>query len=333
MAEKAGTTTADEQLAFICEQAKRVSFYQAVLTLERIFADAPAVGEEGPAGGERVRLRPSVSMSCPPADLESIRPLKDHGYQITTTFLGLYGADSPLPYYYPEHIAQIAEEESGERVRAFLDIFHHRLLSLLYRSWKKSRPVSTSAVSADPLYDRVLALVGWSGKHRLGGKRRPRLAEARLQVLQARTASGLAAMIELRLGYPCRVDQLQHRWVTIPEQQRTRLGQQGSVLGTDFVLGRRLVDCNKIRIRFSVPDFATYERLLPSGPDRGDVEHVIERYLKEPIDYDLEVTLPSEQVRPWRLGVEGALGHHCWIGRPRPTAVCRWSCQSMAGAA
>lgn len=332
MAEEAGTKTADEQIAFICEQATRVSFYQAVRTLERIFADAPAVGEEGPAGAERVRIRPSVSLSCPPADLESIQPLKDHGYQITTYFLGLYGSDSPLPYYYPEHIAQISEEESGERVRAFLDIFHHRLLSLLYRSWRKSRPVSTSASRADPLYDRVLALVGWSEKHGLGGRRRPRLAEARLQVLQARTAAGLAAMIELRLGYSCRVDQLQHRWVTIPEDQRTRLGQQGSILGADFVLGRRLVDCNKIRIRFSVPDFATYERLLPAGPDRGDLEHVLERYLKEPIDYDLEVTLPSAEVRPWRLGVEGALGHHCWVGRPRLKAVCRWSCQATGAA-
>jgi len=327
MAQATRTELSSELIAFLQREGPRGAFYQAVALLERLFQDAPALGEDGPASRERIRLRPSVSLAFPASDVESVCPTEQR-VQITATFLGLYGADSPLPYAYSEHLAQISDERSGERVRAFLDIFHHRLYSLLYRAWRKARPVATSAEAAHPLYQRVLSALGYTSELGVETSRRPRLAEARMLVLRPRTAVGLEAFLRYRLGYPCRVAQLEERWVTLPPAELSRLGAGNCSLGSSLMIGRRLSDRSKLRLGIAATDYGRFEGLMPEGRDRRALDETVAAYLRQPIDYDVEVTLPTAQVPPWRLDARGALGRNCWLGSPRPHGVHRWSCRT-----
>jgi type VI secretion system protein ImpH len=317
----------------LLEQGARLSFFQALLLFERL--GGVPLGAEGPAHRERIRVRPSVSLAFPPSDVESVEQLDDERVQVTATFLGLYGVDSPLPNIYSEHIAQNVDEPGGARVRDFLDVFHHRLYSLLFRVWKKSRPVSRPLVSdsagrgVDPLYDRLLALIGYSSQLGLGGRRRPRLSEVRMRVLRPRTAVGLEALLRHRLGYRCDVEQLEPRSVMIPANQLTRLGQRGCELGASLVVGRRVTDCNKIALHVEAASFAMFEDLTPEGADREQLDDAVRGYLKDPMAYDIEVKLASEHVPPWPLGERGTLGRSVWLGVPRPHATWRWRCRPL----
>jgi type VI secretion system protein ImpH len=323
-----GAAVSADQLKYLLEHAPEVSFYRAVLFLERLWRESVPIGHEGPAASERVRLRPSVSMSFPPSDLESAEPIpQSDKVQITTTFLGLYGADSPLPTTYPERIAQIAMETRGERVRAFLDIFHHRILSLVYRSWRKYRPVSISPASIDPILDRALSVIGFSSKLGLGGSV-PRLSEVRLLALRSRSAAGLEFLVRKRLGYLADLVQIIPRTVAIPKQQRSRLGQRGSVLGESLVAGAKVADRNKVRVAVHAKDFDTYLCLLPGERDWHRIEGAFKDYLRAPIDHDFEVKLDPEDVPAWELGsrkVPARLGLTAWLGRPREVVVRRWN--------
>src|SRR6185295_15956114 len=51
---------------------------------------------------------------------------------ITSTFMGLSGAVSPLPTYMVEEVAH--DDDDTPVLRNFLDIFHHRFISLIYRA-------------------------------------------------------------------------------------------------------------------------------------------------------------------------------------------------------
>jgi len=322
MATTTGKTPAAELLEQLCRDGRSASFFQALMLLERIFPDAPPIGHEGPASNERIRVRPSFELSCPTSDVESIE-LKGQRVQLTATFLGLYGVDSPLPSSYSEHIGQIAEDPGGARVRGFLDLFHHRLYSLLYRTWRKSRPVSDPD-RIDPLHDRVLSPIGYSAALGLGGGARPRLAEARVQVLRARTLVGLEALLLHRLGYACPVQQLEPRRVGIPVDQRSRLGRVNAELGSSLVAGAQIVDRGKICVEVLAGSFSMYERLLPEGHDRRKLDSTVAGYLRDPLDYDVEIKLPAEEVPPWRLGQRGTMARSLWLGTPRPHAVTRW---------
>src|SRR5262249_14763693 len=118
------------------------ALFQAIRILERL-GGGPRLGREGPASAETVRLRPAASLAFAPSDVAALGPAEppSHAralpvrFRLTTRFLGLYGVTSPLPTYYAESIAQADPDQ--HRVRDFLDLFHHRLLSLLFRAWTR----------------------------------------------------------------------------------------------------------------------------------------------------------------------------------------------------
>jgi type VI secretion system protein ImpH len=307
-------------LEFLLKEPWRASFYAALLAVERLFKSAPPIGSEGPAGKERVRLRPSVSLAFPAADLEQIEEIpKDERLRITTTFLGLYGVDSPLPTAYPERLARMYYDARGIRVRAFLDIFHHRILSMLYRAWKKYRPVSHVATSPDdPIYRRLLSLVGYESQLGLGGSIMPSLWEARLLILRPPTAVGLEAALRRKAGYRIDVEQMIQRWVAIPPDQRSRLGAANCELGSTLVAGARVLDCNRVRLHINARDFEMFLRLLPEGPDRRRIEETARRYLRDPVEFDTRVVIPTKCIIPLSLGDrKSRVGLCTWLGRPR----------------
>lgn len=332
MAETTGNQTA-ERLKELLESSRGFSFYQAVQWVHLLWPEAPRVGQEGPVDEERVRLRPSPSLSFPSTDLEGAEVIHDgKRVRLTATFFGLYGADTPLPYAYAEHLAQIATERAGERVRAFLDIFHHRMLSLLFRAWEKYRPRARASGGMDPLYARVLSFIGYSHEQGLGGPSMPPLAEVRLQVLRHRSAVGLRFLLERRLGYDVEVDQMVLRDVPIPEDQRSRMGVGNCELGTSLVVGRTIKDRNKIRVRILARDFAMYRRLLPGAEDFRQIEEVLRRYLRSPVDHDVEVKLPPENIPEFRLGSEDVqLGQSTFLGNSEDGFCRRWSPSYAAG--
>ena len=114
--------------ATLAPRARRFSFFQLVRLLERGARPATRVGHEGPAAGEALRFRPDTSLAFPASDVTDLSVIEGAGttrarFRLTTTFLGLYGATSPLPSFYGEDI--LRADEDNDRVRAFLDIFHH----------------------------------------------------------------------------------------------------------------------------------------------------------------------------------------------------------------
>jgi len=329
MAETDRTRAADALLSYLVDNARRVAFFQALLMLERVYPESVPVGHEGPASQERLRLKASPAMSCPPADLKQISDSKDSGrVEVTATFLGLFGADTPLPPTFAEHIAGIALEPSGERVRDFLDVFHHRMYSLLFRGWKKSRPVGTGKTDLSPVYDRLLSATGYSGKLGLGGPTMPRLAESRLKVLRARTASGLEEFLRLRMGVPCTVRQLLPRMAVIPTDQRSQLGQRNCRLGADLIAGTRIGDRNKICLQLRADDRGHWANLAPKGRARQELGRAVNDYLNEPVDRDVEVSMGASHVSAPQLGSRNAaIGRDSWLGRPRPEARWRWRSQ------
>lgn len=92
---------------------------------------------------------------------------------VRTTFMGLYGVDAAMPSHYLDDIAQ--REEGHEAVEAFLDQFHHRFVTLLYRTWKKYRYTETFRYGgADTHSQNLLCLAGfgWGNKPARAGERR-----------------------------------------------------------------------------------------------------------------------------------------------------------------
>lgn len=310
------------------------SFFQLVLQLQRGADPRSArVGELGPAAAEAIRFRGTPSLGFPASDITGLELVDTrrhhdqdaHGFVpdrravLACAFLGLYGSSTPLPASYTERILWTAADDA--RMRDFLDLFNHRLLSLLFRSWQKYRAYTDGRdKGAEVLAARLFALGG------IGDARAqlaPHIDPGRLLRfvgllrLRNRSARVIAQVLSGYFdGLPMAVEELVERTVVLPDWQCNRLGASLCRLGQDFVIGNRMQDgSGKIRVHVGPLERGTFPRFLPDGDAHRALCALIHLLLPTPYEVDVVLTLEETAVPSFRLGTgDIRLGWSSWAG-------------------
>jgi predicted component of type VI protein secretion system len=128
----------------------RFDFFQAVRVLEALRPAAAPAGEGAQPADEAVRFRATPGLAFAGGDVAAVAPGRAGGApEMTVAFMGLAGVGGPLPLPFSELvIRQPWRGEGAPPARDFLDLFHHRLVSLMYRARARNR-VSLSLRAAD----------------------------------------------------------------------------------------------------------------------------------------------------------------------------------------
>ncbi len=324
----------------VLAQPHEFEFLQLLHLIMRLAPERVAIGRQGPPRQEAVALRPSLSLAFPVADIESAGWREDAAtprgqLHLTTTFLGLYGSDSPLPTHFTE--ALLPEQPDDELVRGFLDLFHHRLLSLLFRVWEKYRYYVTLRPTADDPIS--FALRGLSGVattdtlERLGVPPLRLFRYAGLLNQRPRSAVGLEGLLSDYFGgAPCAVISCVGRWLPLSPGQQNRLGRANCGLGAEpapghppgvLLLGERKHDrSGKFRIRIGPVGLREFEQFIPGQPGAEELRRIVSYFLSDPLLFEVEVILRGEEVPEQQFaerGVIGRLGWSSWSkSRPCP---------------
>ncbi|HDR2353056.1 TPA: type VI secretion system baseplate subunit TssG [Enterobacter roggenkampii] len=140
----------------------RINFYRLCQLLEKRHPDRPLMGSTSHPADDPVRFAPHPGMGFPASELKAVEYDEDDDNRpplIRTTFMGMYGVDSPLPTAYLDDISQ--RREGHEALQGFLDIFSHRILTQFYRVWRKySYPATFEPGGTDSISQSLLGLVG-----------------------------------------------------------------------------------------------------------------------------------------------------------------------------
>lgn len=304
----------------ITEEGYRFSFFQVVRLLQHAFPDRPPVGGPGPASQELLRFRPSLDMAFASSDVAEVRPVEgpegQPRYEVTVTFMGLYGTVSPLPNYFTEDLLR---QEEGGLTRGVLDIFHHRLISLFFRSWEKYRIAARFREDGtDPITRNLAALAGVDRlpeSHRVRSVRL--LGMAGILTRNPKCAGAVAAMLnDYFEGASFQVDPCVPRWVRVPADQRARLGQANSRLGKDLTLGERVLDrSGTFGVRVSALGLKDFMGFLPGGERLAELRELVDLVNTDGLDYEVELRLLREETPELRLSADTArLGWLTWLG-------------------
>lgn len=292
--------------------------------------DARRAGAYLPPSKERIRFRSVRYMGFPAADIARISfeeaPHAAPGqssarYVIEAACLGLYGPDSPLPAYVNERI--VARDRDATALRDFLDLFNHRILTLLCRVARRYRHVRVFDGAAT---DEISLLAGALMGEPDPGTRPPH-GEARSHRLRNGTRLGrfgmsartLEAIVSDRFGgIGVRVEEFVRRTVFIRREQRIVLGERANLLGRTALLGdRRSSRTSKIRVRLGAFGPGQHHAFLPDGESRGALDALLRRVLPAPFDYDVILRVDPGAVAPARLGSACRLARDAWLGEIR----------------
>jgi len=287
-------------------------------------AASARVGGDGPLDSEAIRFRHDPALSFNPSDVTGARVVSREPLRVemTTSFLGLTGSASPLPVHFAE---ELLDEEGGATQRAFLDLFHHRLLSLLYRGVIKYQLASEATdVGTDAWVRRLLSLAGVDAvtqretlDHRTVLMLMPALVSARRSPSALASALRFVLASDLR-GAKVEVEPFVGEWAALDERDRCRLGRRNCRLGMEIVLGARVFDvASKFRIKIGPVDSGAFRRLGAGTPLRAKIDAVIALFVNDLLSYEIAVTVDETRGRlVLSSRGEGArLGVDAWLGR------------------
>ncbi|MBM4359758.1 MAG: type VI secretion system baseplate subunit TssG [Deltaproteobacteria bacterium] len=315
----------EETLAAFSKNARRFNYFRLLYLLERLYPDSARIGMTGPARSERVRLRSESSLVFASSDVSSLEQRKfpdgESRAEITAAFLGLYGSASPLPPYYVERIALSVHQGGTQPVRELLDVIHHRVFSLVYRSWAKYRhSVGYTRRGQDRFTQRMFCAVGVDG---FGARDMPLdpfyfLRFAPLLASKSRSARGLQVVLDQLLsGIRVDIEQFVGAWTLIEKPLRNKLGLANHQLGESLVIGRYVFDgSGRYKIALGPLDYDDYLSFLPGGHQRPFLQSVVGTFTPGIHDVMLELHVDLEATPKFQLGSprSSTLARTAWLG-------------------
>lgn len=293
---------------------ERFDFFQATYLLER-FSGKGDLGEAPCAQAEPVQFQASAQLGFSNAAIESVTP-KAASFAMTVVGFGVLGAEGVMPLHYSEWVAAQARQ-GPSALMAFIDLFHQRCLTLLYRSWKKyrhpsrivkSRGEAGGVVTSGIAQDMLSSLVGLPLECAVGNEDTERQVLLQYAGLMARGQLGgqsLSRMLSDYFGLALIIHEFEGGWEPIAPAYRTRLPSQHDIcqnkskgqacLGMNTVLGERAWQVtSKIRVEVMCASAEIFADFSPGGRACQHLTLLLRHALGVGVTVDLELTVLPE---------------------------------------
>jgi type VI secretion system protein ImpH len=180
-----------------------------------------------------VRFAQEPSLAFAPSAVAAFEPANGvRAARLVQRVFGMLGPNGALPIHLTDWARDRARNQGDAAFLRFLDVFHHRMLSLFYRAWAQAQ----AAVSMDrPRQDffgrRLAALCGLglpSLRDRDGAPDSVKLAHAGVFGRQVRNADCLQVVLANYFRVPVGIEEFVGQWLPIAPAQHSRIGERGS---------------------------------------------------------------------------------------------------------
>jgi type VI secretion system protein ImpH len=299
----------------------KFGFFQAVRLLETMRSSAAPLAEAADPADEPVRFRSRVTLEYSASEVQKLEPSASAKAPpvLSVNLLGLAGVSGPLPVADTELLLERAFH--GDHAMAdFLDIFNHRLISLLVRSAKAAHPVLTQGdPSAGRFAQYLYSLFGMAFaevRNRLRIPDRSLLYYSGILAARPRSASGLETLLGDYFQVPVHVRQLVGTWRKIEPSHSTMIGStmigasgRNNALGRTAVAGGRFWDQQgRFRIEAGPIGLEMYLNLLPNGSGFEALSEMARFYAGLDFEFGIRLILLAAEIPETRLDRNARLG-------------------------
>ncbi|TAL94426.1 MAG: type VI secretion system baseplate subunit TssG [Paraburkholderia sp.] len=298
--------------------------YGFLTLLRRIGADAriDPVGTARRPRAEPFRLGQQPGLAFAPREIAGVGEANGR-LKVRLFGLGMLGPNGPLPI----HVTEIARDREESRrdttLVNFLDIFHHRYLTLLYRAWASAQ--ATAGLDRPDNERFSFYVASLTGLDTGEIDHRPLPAHARLAasahlVREARNPDGLRMTLEQYFGVPVAIKEHVFHWIELDEADRSYLGRPGTAATMGNAMpGTRVPDRqNTFRIIVGPLELDQYLRFTPQGADLPKLIDWVRAFVGYEFVWELELRIKARSASPAVMGGSQRLGWSGWLG-PSPT--------------
>ena len=321
----------------LSEDPCHFGFFEVLRWVEALHADKPRLGHSLLPSTDPIRLGQEPSLRFAPSTLCAFEQQKDLPPKLLVNFFGLFGPNGPLPLHLTEYARHRLKQAKDAGIVEFADIFHHRLLSLFYRTWASKEPTVQFDRWDDDRFSFYLnSLFGIAEQDQQQRDAMPDTVKryfAGHLGCHTRHAEGLASVLGHFFRIPVEIQEFVGEWLDLPEESYCYLDNDDMTgqLGVSSIAGTLSWQCQyKFRIRLGPMSRKDYERILPTGGKLHKLVDIVRNYLGFELKWDLELVMKKEEVCGVQLGQNGSLGWTSWLADGERTSehrtqpICCW---------
>ncbi|MCS4292971.1 type VI secretion system protein ImpH [Comamonas sp. BIGb0152] len=316
--------------SWLDNQALPVESIDLFALLRHIDARSPGarLGYSRTPREDAVRLGQNPSTLFASSTIYSIEGLQQQSAAaVKILSFGVFGPNGGLPLHLTEYVRERLHNHGDSSPADFVDLFHHRLISLFYRAWADAQPiVQLDSPGRDKfsLYAGALVGMGFDGSWgRDSVQDSAKLYASSHLVRLTRNAEGLEQLVTHYFSTPARLTEFVSSWIVIDPSEQTRLSSAGAhnQLGVNAIAGARIEDVqSRFRLTLGAMPLSLYERFLPTECNNLRLRDWVRNYLGVEMDWEVELQLMADEVPRSALGGGTRLGWTTWLGkRPQNT--------------
>lgn len=295
------------------------SFLGLMRTISARTATQPVPGTARRPSQERHRIGQTAQMVFSPREIASLE-MQDSRVHIRLFGLGVWGAQGAMPLHLSELVWSRSEQQD-HALREFVDLFHHRALSLFWRAWFVSQDTASLDRPEEEIFSfYVASLIGMDPTEIRGGRLpvHARLASSAHLIREARNPDGLVGALHYYFDIPVTLQEFATHWIRLPADEMSQLGKDDSalLLGDGAVLGETLQDRqHKFRLVLGPLTLSQYQRFSPWGEDLPVLCEWVRNFVGYEYAWDVQLILQARHVPRATMNGEHQLGYASWLAR------------------
>jgi len=236
-------------------------------------------------------------------------------YKLKNSYLGLLGTNGALPTHITEYAIERKFRVKDDTLTEFLDIFHHRFLSLFYRAWADAQPtVNHDHFDADLFSQRISVFAGDynDSTNRNSSNPNTNAYLAGLYSQKNRSASSLTQILSEHCSHNIEINEFEGDWYQLQESERSQLGINNASLGVDSILGERTYQrCFNFSIVIGPLSYADYIALLNNNERLAMIKKLTLKTVGAEYCFSIKLALKAHQTQVSHLGTT-RLGINSW---------------------
>ena len=279
----------DALLADVTKQPWAYDFFALMRRLDALHPGAPRTGSALRPGQEPWRLTQVPELDFAPAAIAALERPVAAPPRLGVRFLGLLGPQGPMPLHFTEYVRDRLQHHGDRALAHFLDLFHHRLLSLFYRAWAQAQPVVHRDRPRDNRYAAWLRAAAGLPPG-IGG------------VLPPDALTFQAGLLASRSRHPEAMLKVLRSYFGLPV---------AFALTGDKVWDRQY----RFRLHLGPLTAAQYRAFLPGGQAWPALQEWVRLLAGPTLRWDAQLVLAANERPEPRLGRVVQLGLTAWLGR------------------
>lgn len=279
----------------------------------------------------KIRFRATVQYKAPATAVSHIEIKSSQGcFQpiLWINFTGIGGVQGPLALVYTERIFRNTRDKDNA-LASFLDIFNHKIISLIYESQKGIPGFVPVSPQKTPIGQLMMALGGVDVTQKANQAStdlsKYLITYRNLFWKKVRTAENLKQILASFFRAKVTIEEFQGFYIMFRKQDTSRIGEKEGcfyTLGRDVFLG----DClwkqdRKIKIVFHEVGANQYETFNPykKGINLQHLIRICNSYISKMIMFDFFISIQALDKKVVVLGSEHYLGFDTWLRATKPT--------------